>query len=92
MTRNLFDSGWARGVSLVAAASLALAITAYPRGLTHDGLALNHGLLILLMWGMSAGFVHGVGFDPSNRWLHMLLGPLFAWPILLLGWALFVRN
>lgn len=74
------------------AASLALAITVYPRGLMHEGVVMSHAQLILLMWGMSAGFVHGIGFDPNNRWLRMLLGPLIAWPILLPGWALFVRN
>ena len=92
MTHNLLNSGWARGLSLLAAGGLALAITAYPRGLMHDGVALDHGLLSLLMWGMSAGFVHGVGFDPDNRWLRLLLGPLIAWPVLVLGWVLFIRN
>lgn len=91
MNRLLY-SGWARALSLAGAVSLALAVTAYPHGLIHDGIALDHGLLSLLMWGMSAGFVHGVGFDPSNRWLRALLGPVIAWPILLLGWVLFVRN
>ncbi|HUW28472.1 MAG TPA: cyd operon YbgE family protein [Sulfuriferula sp.] len=92
MTSKLFGRSWARGLSLAAAASLALAVTVYPRGLIHEGVALDHGLLSLLMWGMSAGFVHGIGFDPSNRWLRVLLGPVIAWPTLLLGWALFVRN
>lgn len=92
MTRNLFSHSWTRSLSLASAASLALAVTAYPRGLMHEGIALDHGLLSLLMWGMSAGFVHGVGFDPSNHWLRVLLGPVIAWPILLLGWTLFLRN
>jgi predicted membrane protein len=85
-------NGWARGALLAAAASLALAVTVYPRGLMHEGVLLNHGLLSLLMWGMSAGFVHGVGFDPNNRYLRVLLGPFIAWPLLLLGWTLFVHN
>lgn len=92
MTRNLYDHGWTRALLLILAASLALAVTVYPRGLIHQGAVPDHGLLTLLMWGMSAGFVHGIGFDPDNRWIRMLLGPLVAWPILLLGWALFVRN
>lgn len=86
------DNGWTRGVLLGLATSLALAITVYPRGLMHAGVVMSHGKLTLLMWGMSAGFVHGIGFDPNNRWLRMLFGPLIAWPILLLGWTLFVRN
>lgn len=90
MTR--LGNGWARSLSLAAAAGLALAITIYPRGLVHDGVLLGHGWLALLMWGLSAGFVHGVGFDPDNRTLRVLLGPYIAWPLLLMGWTLFVRN
>ena len=31
------------------------------------------------MWGMSAGFVHGIGFVPRNNVLRVLLGPVAAW-------------
>jgi len=77
---------------LWAATGLAFVVTVYPRGLMHDGIALNHGLLSLLMWGMSAGFVYGFGFIPANRALRLLLGPYVAAPLLLLGWGLFLRN
>ena len=92
MTRRLLDHRWTRGLLLALAASLSLAVTVYPRGLIHEGVVMSHGQLSLLMWGLSAGFVHGIGFDPNNRWLRVLLGPFIAWPILLLGWTLFVRN
>lgn len=69
-----------------------MAVTVYPKGLVHDGVVTSHGMLMLMMLGMSAGFVHGVGFDPDNRWLRLILGPLIAWPLLLAGWALFIRN
>jgi predicted membrane protein len=83
---------WERSLLLVLAAGLGLAVVVYPRGLMHEGLAPDHAQLTLLMWGLSAGFVHGIGFDPNNRWLRVLLGPFIAWPILLTGCALFVRN
>lgn len=89
---TLLRNVWARGLLLAAATGLALAITIYPRGLVHDGVLLGHWLLALLMWGLSAGFVHGVGFDPDNRYLRVLLGPYIAWPLLMMGWTLFVRN
>ena len=74
------DSGWARGVSLGAAITLMLFVTLLPRGLTTpDGSAISHGVLTLIMWGMSAGFVHGIGFVPRNRVVRGLLGPVVAW-------------
>lgn len=88
-----FDHGWARGVSLVAALGLMILVTLLPRALTHtDGSTINHGVLVLVMWGMSAGFVHGVGFVPLNRVLRVVLGPWVAWPLLALGLFLFARH
>lgn len=82
------NSGWARGLSLASALALMILVTLLPRGLTApDGSAINHGVLSLIMWGMSAGFVHGVGFIPRNRMLRVLLGPVIAW--LLMGAGLF---
>lgn len=74
------DNGWARGVSLGAAITLMLFVTLLPRGLTTpDGSAISHGVLTLIMWGMSAGFVYGIGFVPRNRVVRCLLGPVVAW-------------
>ena len=87
------DSGWARAVSLTAALALMLLITLVPRGLTGaDGTALPHGLLALVMWGMSAGFVHGVGYVPKTTLLRLPLGALAAWPLLALGLGLYIAH
>jgi predicted membrane protein len=75
-----FDHAWARGVSLAAAVTLMLLVTLLPRGLTHgDDNTVSHGVLALVMWGLSAGFVHGVGFIPHSRVLRSVLGPFVAW-------------
>jgi cyd operon protein YbgE len=77
---GVLNSGWARGVSLVSALALMILITVLPRGLTTtDGSPINHGILALIMWGMSAGFVHGIGFVPHNAVLRAVLGPVAAW-------------
>ncbi len=74
-----FGSGCARGDSLGAAIALVLLVTLPPRGLiTADGSPISHGVLTLIMWGLSAGFVHGVGFVPQNRVVRVLLGPAVA--------------
>ena len=80
------NSGWANGLSLASALALMILVTLLPRGLTTaEGSAINHGVLSLIMWGMSAGFVHGVGFIPRNRVLRVLLGPMIAWPFMGVG-------
>ena len=88
----LLDSSWTRGVSLLAALTLMLLVTLLPRGLTvDDGSPLGHGVLALIMWGMSAGFVHGVGFVPRNRILRVLLGPVVAWLGMAVGVFFYVQ-
>ncbi len=80
------NQNWACSVSLVTAIVLMLLITLFPRALTtENGSPISHGILTLIMWGMSAGFVHGVGFVPRNPLLRMLLGPVPAWPLMGVG-------
>ena len=91
MTRFL-DSGWARVLSLTSALALMILATLLPRGLaTPDGSPINHGVLSLIMWGMSAGFVHGIGFTPRNPVLRVLLGPLPAWLGMGVGLVFYVQ-
>ncbi len=92
MNAAFLDSAWARGFSLVSALALMALMTVYPRGLTHDGVAIDHGLLTLVMWGLSAGFVHGVGFVPRHRLPRILLGPIVAWLLMGLGIAFFIVH
>ena len=49
---------------------------------------------MLVMLGVSGGFVHGVGFDPRGRLWALLFGPAVAWPLMLLGYGLllYVRT
>ena len=46
--------------------------------------------LLALMWGLAAGYTHGVGFVPRNPVIKILLGPGPAWVLLVGGllWAL----
>lgn len=89
---RFLNSAWARGVSLVSALVLMILVTLLPRGLTTaDGNPISHGVLTLIMWGLSAGFVHGVGFVPHNRVLRVLLGPVAAWLWMGVGLVFYVR-
>ncbi len=76
----ILDRGWVRGITLAMAFALMLLVTLFPRPLTaEDGSPIGHGTLMLIMWGLAAGFVHGIGFVPRNRIVRALLGPVVAW-------------
>jgi cyd operon protein YbgE len=77
-----------RMASLLLALGVSGAILTYPSAIGHA----NHWLLMLTMWGISAGFVHGVGFVPENRAMRILLGPVVAWVLLATGLALLLRG
>jgi len=42
---------------------------------------------MLVMWGVAAGYVHGVGFDPRARVWQVVFHPLVAWGLMTLGYA-----
>lgn len=89
---SLLDNGWARGLSLGAAIAMMMLITLLPRGLTTaEGSPISHGVLMLIMWGMSAGFVHGVGFVPRNPVLRAVFGPVIAWLLMGVGLVFYVQ-
>lgn len=80
-----------RALSLLLAAPLALLLLIHPAAYLDDQGRYSHSLLMLVMLGISGGFVHGVGFDPINRLWRLLLGPACAWPLLILGYLVLVE-
>ena len=64
--------------SLVAAIALSALIFVYPQALAHVG----HGWLSLVMLGICAGFVHGVGFVPRARLWRIAFSPVVAWALM----------
>lgn len=75
-----------RVLSLLLAAPLSLVMLLHPLALLDAHGRYSHGLLALTMWGISAGFVHGVGFDPRALAWRWAFSPLVAWPLMLLGY------
>lgn len=73
--------GWARALSLVMALTLAGILMIAPQLLVTR---LHHGYLMLGMWGISAGFIHGVGYVPVLRLWRIAFGPWLAWPLMVL--------
>jgi cyd operon protein YbgE len=77
-----------RMLSLLLAIAMAGMILTYPKALAHA----SHGLLSLIMLGVCAGFVHGVGFVPEHKVWRVLFGPWTAWALLAAGLLLFMRG
>ena len=89
--RHWLHSGWSRSLSLLLASPLALLLLIHPAAMLDANGHYSHNLLMLVMLGISGGFVHGVGFDPINRLWRLLLGPACAWPLLILGYLVLVE-
>lgn len=82
----------ARILSLLAASVLSLLIILYPQAVMPGGVAPGHSTLMLCMCGIAGGFVHGVGFVPRHALLRIALGPLVAWPLMLVGTLLMLAG
>ena len=89
--RPLLRRPWSRALSLLLASPLALLLLIHPAAYLDDQGGYSHSLLMLVMLGISGGFVHGVGFDPINRLWRLLFGPACAWPLLVLGYVVLVQ-
>jgi cyd operon protein YbgE len=75
----------ARLLSFLLASALSVLILVYPRAVASGLSEVRHGLLALLMWGIAAGFVHGVGYTPVHRVWRLSLGPWVGWPLMIGG-------
>lgn len=89
--RSVLQHPASRVLSLLLAAPLAALLLIHPAAYLDDQGRYSHGLLMLVMLGISGGFVHGVGFDPLSRLWRLLLGPACAWPLLIFGYLLLAQ-
>jgi predicted membrane protein len=74
-----------RAVSLIAGLAVGAVFMLYPYALGTTMTPLLHSALPLLFLGVSAAIVHGVGFEPENRWLRTFFSPAVAWPLMAVG-------
>ena len=75
----------ARLLSLLTAGGLSTVLMLVPQAVAQPGQAPGHLTLILCMWGIAAGFVHGVGFVAYQRIWRAAFGPVAAWGLMLAG-------
>lgn len=93
MTIEWLNSAPMRLFSLLLACALSLWVLIYPGAFAGGQARLSHGLLTLAMWGIAAGFVHGVGFVHRHALWRFLLGPMVALPLMLAfaAWLIALR-
>ncbi len=84
----------AQTIAMVISFLLALPLAAVL--LVHPGMMLdanghyNHSVLMLVMLGISGGFIHGVGYIPQFWLWKWLFSPYISWPLMLIGYYLWV--
>ena len=83
--------GPSRVLSLLLAVPLALLLLIHPAAMLDAEGGYSHGLLMLVMWGICSGFVHGVGFDPYGRLWRAVFHPLGGWLLMGLGYGVLAR-
>jgi predicted membrane protein len=84
-----FFNGWLpRLVSFLLAVGVLLLVMAVPQ-VWARGVAMGYLPLVALLWGLGAGFTHGLGYVPARPLPRVLLGPGPAW-LLLIGGLLWI--
>ena len=74
-----------RALSLLMAVPLSLVLLIHPASMLDANGYYSHSLLMLIMWGVAGGFVHGVGFEPRAMAWRVVFHPLLAWSLMALG-------
>lgn len=85
------SSRWSRLVSILLATPLSLIFLIHPALMLDAEGKYSHGQLMLVMLGLSGGFIHGVGFDPRSLFWRVVFHPLLAWLLMALGYVVLAR-
>ena len=81
-----------RAVSLVLALTASGVLSLAPFMLARNVTGAAHGVLLFLMLGISAAFIHGVGFVPRARIIRVIASPAVAWPLIGLATSVLLLN
>ncbi len=92
LASRLLKSRWSRVLSLLLTTPLTLVLLLHPAFMLNPDGSYSHGLLMLVMLGISSGFIHGVGFDPISPIWRTLFYPLLGWGLMALGYTIILHN
>ncbi|MHA3051274.1 cytochrome bd biosynthesis protein [Acinetobacter sp. ANC 4633] len=77
-------------VSFMLALPLAAILLVYPSLMLDENGHYNHSVLMLVMLGISGGFIYGVGFIPRWWLWKWLFNPVVSWPLMAVGYYLWL--
>lgn len=85
-TKQRKPNKFAMAISFLMALPLAAVLLIHPGAMLDANGHYNHSALMMVMIGISGGFIHGVGFLPQFWLLKWLFSPYVAWPLMLWGY------
>lgn len=90
--RGAWRGAWSRALSLVLCVPLSVVLLVKPTLLLDGQGGYSHGSLMLVLWGVSIGYVHGMGFDPLAWAWRLAFQPILGWCLMVLGYALLLPH
>lgn len=85
-TKERKPNKFAMAISFLMALPLAAVLLIHPGAMLDANGHYNHSVLMMVMIGISGGFIHGVGFLPQFWLWKWLFSPYVAWPLMLWGY------
>lgn len=73
-------------ISFLMALPLATILLIHPSLMLDASGHYSHRAMMLIMIGISGGFIHGVGFIPRYWIWKYLFSPFVAWPLMIYGY------
>ncbi|MFJ3485069.1 cyd operon YbgE family protein [Pseudomonas sp. NPDC090202] len=86
----VFGHAISRVLSLLMAVPMSLVLLIHPASMLDASGHYSHSLLMLVMWGVGGGYVHGVGFEPRALAWRVVFHPLLAWGLMAVGYGLWL--
>lgn len=77
---------WVMIISFLMALPLAAVLLVHPSMMLDANGNYSHRSMMLIMIGISGGFIYGVGFLPQFWLWKYLFSPYVAWPLMILGY------
>lgn len=85
-TEEIKPNKYVMAISFLLALPLTAVLLLHPAMMLDANGEYSHSALMMIMMGISGGFIYGVGFLPRFWLWKWLFSPWIAWPLMLLGY------